>query len=160
MVIASLLILSAVTAQVKRGGAKNRTDINGLSVNQQDALELLKTLARNLKSEPDKLTAATLQAKIADVLWQFDEAFARDAFRWSFEGASRPAPDELGESARAAYMTRQASSIREVLTRIGAHDRSQAEALLKNLREEKDQHPPPPGPATFTRSYSCRSRWN
>jgi hypothetical protein len=149
VLIASLLILSAVTAQVKKGGAKNHTDINGLSVNQQDALELLKTLARNLKSEPDKLTAATLQAKIADVLWQFDEAFARDAFRWSFEGASRPAPDELGESARAAYTTRQASSIREVLTRIGAHDRSQAEALLKNLREEKESTSASSRPSNF-----------
>lgn len=133
-----LLLSSAAAAQVKKGGSKNAADINELSVNQQDALELLKTLARSLKSEPDKLTAATLQAQIADVLWRFDEAFARDVFRWSFEAASRPAPDELSESARAAYTARQASSIRQVLARIGTHDRIQAEALLKSLREEKE----------------------
>lgn len=133
-----LLLLSAAAAQVKKGGLKNAADINPLSPNQQDALELLKTLARNLKSEPDKLAAAILQAQIADVVWQFDEAFARDVFSWSFEVVSRPAPGELSESDRAAYMARQASSIRQVLTRIGAHDRKQAEALLKSLQEEKE----------------------
>jgi len=130
--------LSASAGRDKKGGLKNAADINRLSVSQQDALELLKTLARNLKSEPDKLAAAILQAQIADVVWQFDEAFARDVFSWSFEAVSRPAPGELGESARAAYMARQASSIRQVLTRIGAHDRNQAEALLKSLQEEKE----------------------
>lgn len=133
----SLLVSSMAAAQVKKGRVKNGADLNRLSVDQQDALELLKTLARNLKSEPDKLSAAILQAQIADVLWQFDLAFAKAAFRWSFEAASRPAPDELNESARAVYLTRQASSIREVLTHIGTHDRGQAEALLKSLQEEK-----------------------
>lgn len=137
VLLVSLFISSAAVAQLKKDTVKNAADLNGLSVNQQDALELLKTLARNLKSESDKLTAATLQAQIADVLWQFDEAFARDAFRWSFEAATRPAPDDLGNSARAAYMTRQAGSIRQVLTRIGARDRANAEALLKSLQEAK-----------------------
>ena len=136
VLIASLLVLSTAAAQLKKGRLQNSADTNGLSVNQQDALELLKTLARSLKSEPDKLSAAILQAQIADVLWQFEEAFARDVFRWSFEAVSQPAPGELGESARTAYTARQASSIRQVLTRLGTHDRSQAEALLKSLEEE------------------------
>ena len=137
VLIVSLLLLSTVAAQLKKRSPKNAGDINGLSVNQQEALELLKTLATNLKSEPDKLAAAILQAQIADVLWQFDEALARDVFGWSFETVSRPAPGELSEYARAAYTARQASSIRQVLTRIGTHDRRQAEALLKSLQEEK-----------------------
>src|SRR5215216_7743363 len=103
MLIVAGLLLSAAAAQVKKGGLKNAADINRLSLNQQDALELLKTLARNLKSEPDKLAAAILQAQIADVVWQFDEAFARDVFSWSFQAVSRPAPGELAESARTAY---------------------------------------------------------
>jgi len=137
ILIVSLLLLSTTTAQLKKGSVKKGADINRLSVNQQDALDLLKTLARNLKSEPDKLAAAILQAQIADVLWQLDEGFARDVFRWSFEAVSQPAPGDLGESARAAYTARQAFSIRQVLTRVGTHDRSQAEALLKSLQEEK-----------------------
>jgi hypothetical protein len=145
VLIASFLLLSTAAAQLKKGNLKNATNINKLSVDQQDALELLKTVARNLKSEPDKLAAAILQAQIADVLWQFDEAFARDVFRWSFEAVSRPAPGELGDSDRAAYTARQASSIRQVLTRIGTHDRSQAEALLKNLQEEKQSGSAPSG---------------
>ena len=137
VLITSLLISSMAVAQQKRSSAKNDADLNRVSVDQQDALELLKTLAMSLKSEPDKLTAATLQAQIADVLWRFDIVFAREAFRWSFETASKPAPDELNDSARAAYVVRQASSIRQVLTRIGTHDRGQAEALLKSFQEEK-----------------------
>jgi hypothetical protein len=138
LLIASFLLSPTAAAQLKKGGLKHSADTNVLSANQQDALELLKTLAMNLKSEPDKLTAATLQAQIADVLWRFDEAFARDVFRWSFEAASRPAPDELSESARTAYTARQASCLRQILTRIGSHDRSQAEVLLKGLREEEE----------------------
>lgn len=145
--IASLLLLSTTAAQLRKASPKNAPEINGLSVNQQDALELLKTLARDLKSEPDKMAAAILQAQIADVLWQFDEAFARDVFRWSFQAVSRPAPGELGESARAAYTARQASSIRQVLTRIGTHDRSQAEGLLKSFHEEKQSSSASSGPS-------------
>lgn len=137
LMIASFLLTSAVAAQSKKGSLKNPAELSRLSLNQQDAFELLKTVARNLKSESDKLAAAMLQAQIADVLWQFDESFAREVFRWSFEAANRPAPGELGESARAAYTARQASSIRQVLTRIGRHDRRQAEALLKNIHEER-----------------------
>ena len=137
VLLTSLLISSLAAAQQKKSSVKNEAAPNRLSVDQQDALELLKTLARNLKSEPDKLTAATLQAQIADVLWQFDTAFAREIFRWSFDAASRPVPGELNESARAVYLARQASSIRQVLTRIGTHDRGQAEALLKSIQEEK-----------------------
>jgi hypothetical protein len=137
VLIASLLLLSTTSAQLKKGSLKNPDDVNALSVNQQDALELLKTLAGNLKSETDKLAAAILQAQIADVLWQFDKAFARDVFRWSFEAVSRPVPGELNESDRRAYTARQASSIRQVLKHIGTHDRGQAEALLKSLQEEK-----------------------
>jgi len=128
--IVSLLFSSIVVAQ------KIPVETTRLSVNQQDALELLKTLARSLKSEPDKLTAAVLQAQIADALWQFDKGFAHDAFCWSFEAASRPAPENLSEPARVAYVTRQASSIRQVLTRIGTRDSSHAESLLKTLQKE------------------------
>jgi hypothetical protein len=137
VLIASLLLFSTTSAQMRKGSLKNPDDVKALSINQQDALELLKTLARNLKSERDKLAAAILQAQIADVLWQFDEAFARDVFRWSFEAVSGPVPGELDESARRAFMGRQASSIRQVLTHIGTHDRSEAESLLKSLQGEK-----------------------
>ena len=62
VLLTSLLISSLAAAQQKKSSVKNEAAPNRLSVDQQDALELLKTLARNLKSEPDKLTAAILQA--------------------------------------------------------------------------------------------------
>jgi hypothetical protein len=148
LMITSLIISAAAAAQSKKTDFKN-ADIDRLSVNQQDALELLKTLARSLKSEPDKLTAATLQAQIADVLWRFDEAFASEVFCWSFDAASRPAADDLAESARSAYIARQATIIRQVLARLGTHDRRQAEAFLKNLREETDSTSASAGPSRF-----------
>src|SRR5687767_7622232 len=79
-------------------------------IQQQDALELLKTLARDLKREPDKLAAGRLQARIADELWAFDEAFARETFRWAFEAVSQPAAADLANDKHAAYISRQASS--------------------------------------------------
>ena len=66
-----------------------------LSVDQQDALDSLKTLARNPKSEPDKLAAGRLQARIADELWTFDEPFAREVFRSAFDTVSQPVADDL-----------------------------------------------------------------
>jgi len=134
----SVLIVSALLSSmaVAQKSAPKAAELNGLSPNQQDALELLKTLARGLKTETDKLSAAVLQAQIADALWQFDQSFARDVFSWSFEAASKPAPEDLSETARLAYVTRQASSIRQVLTRIGTHDSNYAEALLKTLQKE------------------------
>ena len=132
-VFVGLLLFSSLALAQKNS---RLAEVNPLSINQQDALELLKTLARSLKSEPDKLTAAVLQAQIADVLWSFDRGFARDAFGWSFEAARCPAPENLTEPARVAYVTRQASSIRQVLTRIGTHDSTHAESLLKTLQKE------------------------
>jgi len=67
-----------------------------LSVEQQNAIDLLKTLARDLKKEPDKFGAAKLQARIADELWSFDEPFARESFRWSFEAAAQPLRESAG----------------------------------------------------------------
>ena len=71
-VFVGLLLFSSLTLAQKN---PRLAEVNPLSVNQQDALELLKTLARSLKTEPDKLTAAVLQAQIADVLWSFDKGF-------------------------------------------------------------------------------------
>src|SRR6185503_3276979 len=54
------------------------------AVDQQDAIDLLRTTARGLKSESDKIAAGRLQARIAHTLWTFDEPFARETFRAAF----------------------------------------------------------------------------
>jgi hypothetical protein len=134
---ASLLLSFVVQAQVKKRSVANNVYMDRLSANQQDAIELLRGLAKSLKSEPDKLAAATVQAQIADVLWKFDEAFARDVFGWAFDATRQPAAENLAAADRTAYIARQASSIRHVLTRLGAHDRAQADAFLKILEEDR-----------------------
>ena len=107
-----------------------------LSVDQQNAVDLLKTLARDLRKESDKLTAAKLQARIADELWLFDEPFARESFRWSFEAAAQPLPDDIPKEKQPAYVAKQASAVKEVLRRFGAHDSKQAEAWFNSFQEE------------------------
>ena len=57
--VASLLLLAPpVVAQRKVSPVQNGAGVAQLSVHQQDALNLMKTLAQNLRSESDKLTAA------------------------------------------------------------------------------------------------------
>ncbi|HKG47602.1 MAG TPA: hypothetical protein VKB02_12785 [Pyrinomonadaceae bacterium] len=144
--VLSLFLLSPVAAQTKQTTKPNAPGSRSISPDQQDALDLLKTLAQQLKSEPDKLAAASLQARIADVLWQHDDSFAKEVFRWAFDAARKPLSEDVSKTARAAYLARQASSIREVLSRLGAHDRKRAEAWLKMLEEEKlsESHSPEP----------------
>ena len=107
------------------------------SVEQQDALDLLRTLAQNLKSEPDKLSAGRLQARIADELWTYDERFAKDVFRWAFDAVSQPMPEGLSETRLSDYVVRQASAVNEVLRRLGAHDSKRAETWLKAFQDER-----------------------
>src|SRR5688572_30030481 len=107
-----------------------------VDVEHQDALDLLKTLARDLKREPDKLGAGRLQARIADELWTFDEPFARETFRWAFEAVSQPVPGDLPKEKQSNYIARQASAVKETLRRFGKHDSKQAAAWLKALENE------------------------
>lgn len=113
------------------------------AVENQDAIDLLKTTARNLKSETDKLAAARLQARIADELWTFDEAFAREAFRWALAGVTEPVPENLPKDKQANYINRQASALKETLRRFGIHDRKQAAAWLKRFEIESVSNDPP-----------------
>lgn len=115
----------------------------GQAVENQDAIDLLKTTARNLKSESDKLGAARLQARIADELWTFDEPFAREAFRWALAGATEPVPENLPKDKQASYINRQASVLKETLRRFGIHDRKQAAAWLKRFEIESVSNDPP-----------------
>lgn len=105
-------------------------------VERQDAFDLLKSLARSLKSEPDKLAAARLQARIADELWTFDESFAREAFRWAFEAVLQPIAENLPKEKRSDYVSRQASALKETLRRFGTHDSKQAAEWLKRFEIE------------------------
>lgn len=139
LVASFLLLASPVRAQQKDSPVRNGAGVVQLSEHQQDALDLLKSLAQNLKSEPDKLTAARQQARIADVLWAFDEPFAKEAFRWAFDVTRKPPSEDVAQAERASYIVRQAASIKEILTRLGTHDEKRAEAWLKMLEEEKER---------------------
>ena len=107
------------------------------SVEQQDALDLLKTLARNLKSEPDKIAAGKLQARIADTLWTFDEPFARETFRWAFDGISQSVVDDLPKEKQSNFIKRQAAGVKDVLQRFGVHDSKAAAAWLKAFENDR-----------------------
>lgn len=139
LVVSVLFFSSFAVAQQRDLAGPSGPTVNGPSAYRQDALDLMKTLAQDLKTQSDKPAAAALQARLADVLWKFDEGFAREVFRWAFEAARKLPPEELSKTDRATYAARQATGIREVLSRLGTHDRKQAEAWLKTLEEEKVQ---------------------
>ena len=128
-----LLLLSALLFASGMGMAQSPN----VDVNQQDALELLKTLARNLKSEPDRIAAGRLQARIADSLWTFDEPFARETFRSAFEGISQSVADDLPKEKQSSFISRQASALKDVLTSFGVHDSKQAAAWLKTFENDR-----------------------
>lgn len=134
----SLIVFSSPTlAQRKEISGKRATVPSKLSIEQQDALDLMKTQAQDIRSEPDKPAVSAVQARIADILWQFDEPFARELFVWAFEAALQPPPEAILKSKRPAYIARQAASIREVLHRLGRHDSKLAETWVKTIQEEK-----------------------
>lgn len=124
--LAAILLASSVTIA---------QDVKS-EVDQQDAVDLLKTLARDLKREPDKLAAGRLQARIAHELWAFDEPVAREVFRWAFDAVSQPAAGDLPQEKQSGYISRQASALKEVLRQFGAHDSKQAAAWLKTFQTE------------------------
>jgi hypothetical protein len=133
-----LLALSSTSmGQGNKRPAEVGRGVQKISAEQQEALEMLRDLAWNLKREFDKLAAANLQARIADLLWKFDEPFARDVFRWSFDAARQPAPEDFSKANRSAYVARQAATIKDILSRLSVHDDKRAEAWLKTLEEEK-----------------------
>ncbi len=107
------------------------------AVDQQDAIDLLKTTARSLKSESDKIVAGRLQARIADTLWTFDEPFARETFRSAFDSISQAVADDLPKEKQAGFIKRQATAAKEVLQRFGAHDSKQATEWLKAFENER-----------------------
>lgn len=107
------------------------------AVDQQDAIDLLKTTARSLKSEPDKITAGRLQARIADTLWTFDEPFARETFRSAFDSISQAVADDLPKEKQPAFIKRQATAVKEVLQRFGTRDSKQAIEWLKAFENER-----------------------
>jgi hypothetical protein len=134
-----LVFATCAAAQQQPPHSKTRPQVRQLSVEQQDALDLMKSLAQDLKSESDNLPAAVLQAKLADVLWEFDDGFAREVFRWAFEAARKPPSEKLSKSEAVGYIARQAATIREVLTLTGKHDQKRSDAWLKTIEDEKAQ---------------------
>lgn len=107
------------------------------AVDQQDAIDLLKTTARSLKSEPDKIAAGKLQARIADTLWTFDEPFARETFRSAFDSISQAVADDLPKEKQPSFIKRQATTVKEVLQRFGTRDSKQAIEWLKAFENER-----------------------
>lgn len=108
-----------------------------VDVNQQDAVDLLKSLARSLKSEQDKVGAGIIQARIANELWAFDEPFARETFRWAFDGISQSTAADLPKEKQATFIKRQATALKDVLRLFGLHDTKQAVAWLKAFESER-----------------------
>lgn len=137
VLILLVMLPPTAAAQGKQRAVKSASEDKAPSPAQQVAIESLESLARTLKSETDKPSAAALQARIADTLWKFAEPSAREIFSWAFEAARAPLPDDLKDGKRMDYLRRQAVAVKEVLRRLGRHDSKQAEVWFKELEEER-----------------------
>jgi hypothetical protein len=120
-----------------------------LSIEQEQALALIRQLVSELKSEADKSSAALIQARAADVLWKFDEVEARSLFRLAFDSANQPIPEtstiDKDEKARhLKLLQQQATAVRNILTLFGRHDHAAAEAWLDSLKEKPSTKPDKP----------------
>lgn len=148
MLTLCLLVPLAATGQqsrpivVNKNVAEKQLSSKQLSVAQQQALELLRRVATDLKGESDKYGAALITAQVADVLWKFDDLSAKALFRQAFETARQPPVDATLSDAdsvtnRNIQVRHQASAIKEILRRYGMHDTKGAESWLNQLGEEK-----------------------
>lgn len=146
-IVASLLSVCLTTAigQHRNLTSEIVVESGELSGDQQHALALLVRVANDLKSESDKPAVAMLQARAADVLWKFNESAARSIFQTAFDLARQPVPENLPGPEKTDYVRRQATAIREVLRRLGAHDRKDAETWLRNLQKERTAETPKQG---------------
>lgn len=144
LVSSCLLTPSAAAGQHRKRPAAGKAAVVEMKLppDQQDALGLLRRLAIELKSEPDRLASALLQAQTADVLWKFDEPVAVAVFRAAFDTARQPAAESSSVAApsdaeRSELLRRQAVVIKEVLRLYGSHDPKSAEVWLKQLEAER-----------------------
>lgn len=117
---------------------------NTLSIDQENAIALLKDSAESLTrlSEPEASggSAYVLRAKIADVLWQFDEETARKIVRRAFEEALAVEKEGMPGEIGLPDATMQGSGGRDqvlpaILRLVAKHNRETAEAWQKESRE-------------------------
>lgn len=131
---------SVAGTQATAAGEKSRT----LAIDQENAIALLKdtaeSLSRSSLAEPDQGTAYVLRAKIADVLWQFDEEAARKIVRRAFEEALGSEKEGKQGESGLPDATKQRSEGRDevlpaILRLVAMHSRETAEAWQKEIRE-------------------------
>ena len=119
-----------------------------LSLEQELAVSLLRSVADELKSESDKPASALLQAQAADTLWQYDELGARTLFRIAFdaaraEPAETSATDNEAKTKQAAVARRRAYVLNQIILMLGEHDRETSERWLASLNEVKSNKDTP-----------------
>jgi len=121
----------------KKLDKKPKTSEAKLSLDQQQALELVTKLADDLKRESNKPDAALIQSQIADVLWDFDDHAATAIFKLAFETARQPPDDGLSETDKRDYLRRQGSALQEIMRRAGYHEKQIIYDWAKQLEEER-----------------------
>jgi len=112
------------------------------ALQRQTAIELLRSQGDDLRKAFDNPEAIALTARIADLLWTADEAYARMLFRRAFEAASAPVENISSVDTRLreqqlAVARRKAAALAEVLRLLGKHDEKTAADLLAKYESDK-----------------------
>ncbi|MCS6804658.1 MAG: hypothetical protein RMM98_11255 [Acidobacteriota bacterium] len=105
------------------------------------ALNSLNQLVDVTKALDDPITRIRSYASIAEVIWDFDQSYARKLFRMAVEqttSLASPKPSEESRSCARAYTVEQVRH--EVITKISRLDLRLAEELVKSVAS--NQEPP------------------
>jgi hypothetical protein len=124
------------------------------------AVNLLVETADSARAFKDLLYRARIQMLVADALWPFDEARARQIFRRAWEAASAADRDEqrVEEEATGVFSNSDAvtwtAARDEVLSKVAARDVKLSEAFLRELTEGRDRDE-----ASKNREQTKRTPW-
>ncbi len=117
------------------GVQKSETAESAFSEEEIAAIDVLRALSDDIQMQSSTPDLAIMQARIADLLWDFDEGKARLIFRRAFDAASQPinnisSVDLKLREEQLRLARRQAAAMAEVLRLLGKHDPRDAEKFL------------------------------
>jgi hypothetical protein len=167
VLVLSVTFLSSVAAQTdsphkspKPAGQRSQVsngNENSLTQDQQMALLLLDQLFDKTQSFDDERLKIKVQARIADLLWPYDEARSRRLFEEAFRAiSSAKFSNQGGMPAALPSASPQAQLRGEVLRLVSQHDSRLAETLIKSVADEasKAESTSPSQPAVISSAQS------
>jgi hypothetical protein len=142
--MACLCVVPLSLSAQKAGSKPNQaaTSSEATSPDKTEAMAMLRSLADDLRRESSDPEALSLQGEIADVVWAFDEDYARMVFRRAFAVASEPVTnlstvDTKLRQQQLDVARRKAGALARILRLLAKHDEATATQWLEKYESDK-----------------------